>query len=73
MKAVSLLAYAVFSYCVRTSTPAIWLGAEARCRDGSGLARYVAASRRHPNRMGLVEAMPRAFLPRGDMHRRERT
>lgn len=54
---------ASFSYIAHHPALASWLGAEARCRDGSGLARYVAAYTKHPDRLGMVEATPRTLSP----------
>lgn len=52
---------ASFSYTNHHLALASWLGAEARCRDGSGLARYVAAYTEHPDQLGMVEATPRTL------------
>lgn len=63
MKAIIRPEGARFSYIDTRPSLANWRGAEARCRDGSGLARYVAASPMHPDRLGMVEATPRTLSP----------
>ena len=62
MNANVLRPLAGFSYSAALPHPASLLSAEARCRDGSGLARYVAASPMRPDRLGMVEATPRTLF-----------